>query len=82
MELSLPSEDELISWLKDYSREEVITAANLSENSPFQTKAFLDNNLMEVRNEFIKEISGIIKKWEGNKFYLGKMGKAKRFINH
>ncbi len=61
LELSLPSEDELISWLKDYSRNEVIIAANLSENSPFQTKAFLDNNLMEVRNEFIKEISGIIK---------------------
>ena len=61
LELTLPSEEELISWLKDYSQEEVITASNLSENSPFQTKAFLDNNLMEVRNEFIKEISGIIK---------------------
>ena len=61
MKISTPNLNETLEWLKDYPREDSLKAIKITNNLPFVAKEFLDNNLIKVREDFVNDISGIIK---------------------
>ena len=61
IKVSTPNLNETLEWLKDYPEEDSLKAIKLSNNLPIVAKEFLDNNLIGVRQEFVHDISGIIK---------------------
>jgi len=56
-----PNLEETLDWLTDYPEEEVLKALRLNNNLPFAAKHFLDEGLLKIRDDFISDISGIIK---------------------
>ena len=61
MKISTPNLNETLEWLKDYPREDSLKAIKITNNLPFVAKEFLDNNLIKVREDFVNDISGIIR---------------------
>ena len=61
IKIKLPNVDESLEWLDGYPKEDSIKALNLTNNLPFIAKEFLENTYLSIREEFIVEISGIIK---------------------
>tara|TARA_Y100001934_G_scaffold214759_1_gene254452 strand:- start:477 stop:1472 length:996 start_codon:yes stop_codon:yes gene_type:complete len=62
MKINAPSAKDAVIWLSDYPKDDVIKSLQLNDYLPFATKDFLDKGMIEIRNDFIKDISGIIKK--------------------
>jgi DNA polymerase-3 subunit delta' len=56
-----PNLDETLDWLADYPEEDVLKALRLNNNLPLAAKYFLDEGLLKIRDDFISDISGIIK---------------------
>ena len=61
IEITHPSVKECRDWLSESYTENLDLAIELSDNRPFFAKNLLDLNLLGLRSNFIKEISGIIK---------------------
>ena len=53
--------EETLDWLTDYPEEDVLKALRLNDNLPLAAKYFLDEGLLKIRDDFISDISGIIK---------------------
>ena len=56
-----PNLEETLDWLTDYPKDDVLKALRLNNNLPLAAKYFLDEGLLKIRDEFIADISGIIK---------------------
>ena len=56
-----PNLEETLDWLSDYPKEDALKALRLNNNLPLAAKHFLDGGLLKIRDEFIADISGIIK---------------------
>ena len=56
-----PNLEETLDWLADYPEEDVLKALRLNNNLPLAAKYFLDEGLLKIRDDFISDISGIIK---------------------
>ena len=56
-----PNLEETLDWLTDYPKEDVLKALRLNNNLPLAAKHFLDEGLLKIRDDFISDISGIIK---------------------
>ncbi len=56
-----PNLEETLDWLTDYPEEDVLKALRLNDNLPLAAKHFLDKGLLKIRDDFISDISGIIK---------------------
>ena len=56
-----PNLEETLDWLTDYPEEDVLKALRLNDNLPLAAKQFLDEGLLKIRDDFISDISGIIK---------------------
>ena len=56
-----PNLEETLNWLTDYPKEDVLKALRLNNNLPLAAKHFLDEGLLKIRDDFISDISGIIK---------------------
>ena len=61
LEITLPSDLECREWLSKSYRENIALAIELSNNRPFIARDLLNLNILELRSNFIKDISGIIK---------------------
>tara|TARA_Y100001935_G_scaffold201140_1_gene169506 strand:- start:147 stop:656 length:510 start_codon:yes stop_codon:yes gene_type:complete len=62
MKINAPSIKDSVIWLSDYPKDDVIKSLHLNDYLPFAAKDFLDRGMIDIRNDFIKDISGIIKK--------------------
>ena len=56
-----PKTDETLDWLSSYERSDAIKALQLNDNLPFSAKEFLEKGMLEIRTNFVQDISGIIK---------------------
>ena len=61
IEIETPSFNECHEWLSESYSENIDLAIELSNNRPLIAKDLLDLNLLDLRSNFIKDISGIIK---------------------
>ena len=61
IKIMAPSTNETITWLSDYPKDDVIKSLQLNDCLPFATKDFLDRGMINIREDFIEDISGIIK---------------------
>ena len=61
IKIKAPSTNETITWLSDYPKGDVIKSLQLNDCLPFATKDFLDRGMINIREDFIEDISGIIK---------------------
>ena len=50
-----------MEWLSDYKTTDALKALEITNNLPIKAKHFLDNNLLDARDNFVKDVSGIIK---------------------
>ena len=60
-----PKLRESLDWLSDFPEDESIQALKLSNFVPMVAKGFLENNFLSLREDFIDEISSIIKEGRG-----------------
>ena len=61
LRVSSPKIEQSIEWLSDYQRKDALKALEITNNLPIKAKYFLDNNLLDARYNFVKDVSGIIK---------------------
>ena len=61
LRISSPEIDQSLEWLSDYQTKDVLKALEITNNLPIKAKHLLDNNLLDARDNFVKDISGIIK---------------------
>jgi len=61
IKISTPDESATLEWLKDYPKKDSLKALSLTNNRPLLAKEFLDKKILHTRQEFIDEISLIIK---------------------
>ena len=61
LRISSPEIKQSLEWLSDYQTKDALKALEITNNLPIKAKHFLDNNLLDARDNFVKDISGIIK---------------------
>tara|TARA_B100000579_G_scaffold310095_1_gene259744 strand:- start:520 stop:1503 length:984 start_codon:yes stop_codon:yes gene_type:complete len=61
IDIITPKTDETLDWLSSYERSDAIKALQLNDNLPFSAREFLEKGMLEIRNNFVQDISGIIK---------------------
>ena len=61
LRISSPEIKQSLEWLSDYQTKDALKALEITNNLPFKAKHFLDNNLLDARDNFVKDVSGIIK---------------------
>ena len=61
LRISSPKIEQSLEWLSLYRTKDALKALEITNNLPFKAKYFLDNNLLNVRDNFVKDVSGIIK---------------------
>jgi len=61
IEITTPTYNECHNWLSESYSENIELAIELSNSRPLIAKDLLDQNLLDLRSRFIKDISGIIK---------------------
>ena len=61
LRISSPEIKQSLEWLSDYQTEDVLKALEITNNLPIKAKHFLDNKLLDARDNFVKDVSGIIK---------------------
>jgi DNA polymerase-3 subunit delta' len=61
IKISTPDESVTLEWLKDYPKKDSLKALSLTNNRPLLAKEFLEKKILHKRQEFIDEISLIIK---------------------
>ena len=61
LRISSPEIKQSLEWLSDYQTKDALKALEITNNLPFKAKFFLDNNLLDARDNFVKDVSGIIK---------------------
>tara|TARA_B100000989_G_scaffold238891_1_gene185766 strand:+ start:140 stop:1081 length:942 start_codon:yes stop_codon:yes gene_type:complete len=61
LRISSPKIDQSLEWLSDYQTKEALKALEITSNLPIKAKYFLDNKLLDARDDFVKDISSIIK---------------------
>ena len=64
IEVTVPSFNECHEWLSKSYSENIDLGIELSNNRPLVAKYLMDLNILELRSNFIKDISGIIKSGE------------------
>ena len=61
LRISSPEIEQSLEWLSDYQAKDALKALEITNNLPIKAKHFLDNNLLDARDNFVKDVSGIIK---------------------
>ena len=61
LKISSPSIEDSLNLLSDYPKKDALKALQLNNGSPLAALEFLEKGLLKIREDFIKEISGIIK---------------------
>ena len=61
IKIGTPDESVTLEWLKDYPKQDSLKALSLTNNRPLLAKEFLEKKILHKRQEFIDEISLIIK---------------------
>tara|TARA_B100000900_G_scaffold124430_1_gene105061 strand:- start:1639 stop:2622 length:984 start_codon:yes stop_codon:yes gene_type:complete len=61
IDIITPKTDETLDWLSSYERSDAIKALQLNDNLPFSAEEFLEKGMLEIRTNFVQDISGIIK---------------------
>ena len=61
LRISSPDIEQSLEWLSQYQTKDALKALEITNNLPIKAKYFLDNNLLDARDNFVKDISGIIK---------------------
>ena len=61
LRISSPEIQQSLEWLSDYQTKDALKALEITNNLPIKAKHFLDNNLLDARDNFVKDVSGIIK---------------------
>ena len=61
LRISSPEIKQSLEWLSDYQTKDALKALEITNNLPIKAKYFLDNNLLDARDNFVKDVSGIIK---------------------
>jgi DNA polymerase-3 subunit delta' len=81
IKIGTPNKELALEWLSDYSEEEGILALNLTNNLPLLAKELLEKNILNEREQFIKDISSIIKEGKNLIFTSEKWIEDKDFLN-
>lgn len=81
IKIGTPNKELALEWLSDFSEEEGILALSLTNNLPLLAKELLEKNILSVREQFIKEISSIIKEGKNLVFTSEKWIEDKDFLN-
>ena len=81
IKIGTPNKELALEWLSDYSEEERILALSLTNNLPLLAKELLEKNILNEREQFIKEISSIIKEGKNLIFTSEKWIEDKDFLN-
>ncbi len=81
IKIGTPNKELALEWLSDYSEEEGILALSLTNNLPLLAKELLEKNILNEREQFIKEISSIIKEGKNLIFTSEKWIEDKDFLN-
>ncbi len=61
LRISSPEIEQSLEWLSHYQTKDALKALEITNNLPIKAKYFLDNNLLDARDKFVKDVSGIIK---------------------
>ena len=61
IDIITPKTDETLDWLSSYESSDAIKALQLNDNLPFSAREFLEKGMLEIRTNFVQDISGIIK---------------------
>ena len=61
LRISSPEIEQSLEWLSHYQTKDALKALEITNNLPIKAKYFLDNNLLDARDNFVKDVSGIIK---------------------
>ena len=61
LRISSPDIEQSLEWLSQYQTKDALKALEITNNLPIKAKYFLDNNLLDARDNFVKDVSGIIK---------------------
>ncbi len=61
LRISSPDIEQSLEWLSHYQTKDALKALEITKNLPIKAKYFLDNNLLDTRDNFVKDVSGIIK---------------------
>ena len=61
LRISSPHIKQSLEWLSDYQTTDALKALEITNNLPIKAKHFLDNNLLDARDNFVKDVSVIIK---------------------
>ena len=61
LRISSPDIEQSLEWLSQYQTKDALKALEITNNLPIKAKYFLDNNLLDTRDNFVKDVSGIIK---------------------
>jgi DNA polymerase-3 subunit delta' len=61
LRISSPEIQQSLEWLSDYQTKDALQALEITNNLPIKAKYFLDNNLLDARYNFVKDVSDIIK---------------------
>ena len=61
LRISSPEIKQSLEWLSGYQTKDALKALEITNNLPIKAKHFLDNNLLDARDNFVKDVSGIIK---------------------
>ena len=61
LRISSPDIEQSLEWLSNYQTKDALKALEITNNLPIKAKYFLDNNLLDTRDNFVKDVSGIIK---------------------
>ena len=59
--IKTPSTEDALSWLSEFTEEEAKMSLSLTDNCPILAKEYLRTNTIQTREDFINDISGIIK---------------------
>ena len=81
IKIGTPNKELALEWLSDFSEEEGILALSLTNNLPLLAKELLEKNILNEREQFIKEISSIIKEGKNLIFTSEKWIEDKNFLN-
>jgi DNA polymerase III subunit delta' len=81
IKIGTPNKELALEWLSDFSEEEGILALSLTNNLPLLAKELLEKNILNEREQFIKEISSIIKEGKNLIFTSEKWIEDKDFLN-
>ena len=61
LRISSPHIKQSLEWLSDYKTTDALKALEITNNLPIKAKHFLDNKLLDARDNFVKDVTGIIK---------------------